>query len=558
MKLKTKLLLLAAFIMLAVPFMTTGYAGAATVYTTPSSPLTTFPGYNWTGAEHIANGGWTVPADTGHCYGAQSTDLAGTVAYDIPAITDYSTCESAAPAWVAAQGATACTTNGFAYSSRHGCTNNWAFNSQAAEDAYANHQCLYCHNGVSKRANDKSGYLKSAHANSTRPTNDGFAWQGSIEEGSPLYTADSKGNTFTWSAETISVSSVTKALYWLFGGWLEGNGHLTAIYGNAGDKGKSNAGCLYCHATGFEADATANTSLLPYSIYPSLASNQALDLSANDSTASRTKQTYGAWQQWGITCSRCHNATNGQHADGDAGRDKSLDLPTNGYPYAPATDGGVTAAQQNYVCYTCHHQNDGTNQLDTKVSDLGTQLASKGATVVAGVESHDNGYLNSPHAMFSGTYGDISNPANYGSGFLTEEGSCAACHSVHDSLTNNAADAKPWNNECGLSCHSQSPTDPYGKPLTGIDHPNTAGTPLDGVTVADPVEACKTCHMPSNLHIFRISTDASYSTTPSATQGETTGVCADSTGTVTSATSATTLHTGGYTDGCHECRLRGF
>lgn len=89
----------------------------------------------------------------------------------------------------------------------------------------------------------------------------------------------------------------------------------------------------------------------------------------------------------------------------------------------------------------------------------------------------------------------------------TSQGSCMTCHDVHWALADESPEAEPIRREC-TTCHA--------KDLGVMKHPEGGGTPLEAMDT-DPMEACVTCHMPSEQHLFRISTDAAYSTFPSAT-----------------------------------------
>jgi len=482
---KTTLLFIATLFFLALPWMSVGgnAQAAALPYT-----------YDGTGAQHNADGGWTVPANTATCFGNTAADSAGTAPHsiDLATIPQESKCNQLQPAWFATTypDSTSCTGAGLSWSSSRGCRNAYTDNPDPAYAAARTaHECLYCHSGG--HASNRTHYLRSAHANGTRKV-DGHAWVTPIEEGSTAYTASS-GHAINWSASTIDISGTPTPMYWMFGSWLEGAADSARIIYSGETSGQAWIGCNRCHATGYAAIAAPDSGLEPYKSFPGIETNVGM----NDTVAPTTN--LGSWQQWGITCSRCHNAVDGGHANSGP---SSLDLNVD----SSDTNAGF---EQATICYACHCQNDGTNLCDPTVTNPGTQLLDGGSAVV---KRHANGYLNSPHARFSGTYGQLGDSTMYDTHFKSR-GTCAGCHNIHDSVTDTAADGEPWKNECGLDCHGQNPlTDSHAKPLSQIQHPNGPGTPLYGVTVDEPVEACGTCHMPGGLHLFRINPDPAYST----------------------------------------------
>jgi hypothetical protein len=100
------------------------------------------------------------------------------------------------------------------------------------------------------------------------------------------------------------------------------------------------------------------------------------------------------------------------------------------------------------------------------------------------------------------------------------QGSCTTCHDVHNSLF--VAGQEGMRKECD-DCHANSDfsTAVPGTPqATAIAHPTGANTPA----ALDPVSPCVICHMPKPtaadfpMHVWRINTDANYSTFPTATE----------------------------------------
>ena len=53
---------------------------------------------------------------------------------------------------------------------------------------------------------------------------------------------------------------------------------------------------------------------------------------------------------------------------------------------------------------------------------------------------HGSQFMNSPHARFSGTYGQITTTGQYNSDFATTYGGCEGCHNPHGSVRENLLD----------------------------------------------------------------------------------------------------------------------
>lgn len=190
------------------------------------------------------------------------------------------------------------------------------------------------------------------------------------------------------------------------------------------------------------------------------------------------------------------------------------------------------------LCMQCHRQ-ETSGWPDTNGTCSVTGKTSQGACVAAGGtwtdtgnglpltvgpahgnvaftgHPHSNQFLNSPHAMFVGKWSEIatgkfgysadakykSSWMDFGEAYNTGNG-CTGCHDVH---TSTVAGEKPFRVECN-ECH-------HAKSLDRVLHSKGAGTPFEKM-VAEPMEACVTCHMPGGLHLFRINPSASYSTFP--------------------------------------------
>jgi hypothetical protein len=103
-------------------------------------------------------------------------------------------------------------------------------------------------------------------------------------------------------------------------------------------------------------------------------------------------------------------------------------------------------------------------------------------------------------------------------------GSCITCHNIHESLFDAEAE-EPLRRECG-TCHESAeyagyvPNTPQ-KNTAIMTHPTNANSPFDTSLY---VNACEVCHMPKAtsggfpMHLWRINTDESYSTFPTAAE----------------------------------------
>jgi predicted CXXCH cytochrome family protein len=102
----------------------------------------------------------------------------------------------------------------------------------------------------------------------------------------------------------------------------------------------------------------------------------------------------------------------------------------------------------------------------------------------------------------------------YGAGAWRSDtqGTCTTCHDVHNSLFVAEQREAALRKVC-TDCHNKSLT------VKTINHPYREGTPL----AAEGAEKCVICHMPRAtssgfpMHLWRINTDANYSTFPTAT-----------------------------------------
>ena len=198
--------------------------------------------------------------------------------------------------------------------------------------AGAGDQCLRCHNdktfynGATVRYTQ--GTMTQGHKNMSRPVSSSFkAWGGPPFSctGHPSYTteeecvhgggtwdptiypADDSGNLFKWNSNQILVGDNLYSLKWIYGDWL--SPLPRAIYTGA-QFANMPYSCARCHTTGWTSDAglTPNASKHPESDFPGITWN-------GTGTTGQVKLGGGvagdrnlmsSWDQWGITCSRCH------------------------------------------------------------------------------------------------------------------------------------------------------------------------------------------------------------------------------------------------------------
>jgi PKD repeat protein len=538
---KTTLLFIATLFFLAMPMMfTAGNAGAAQFVHND-------------GAVHNANGGYELPA--GVCVGANAT-TPDTDADGIPnAVTLTDTTDVACQADAAAAiggagvnslGQTDCQNNGFSWSSRHGCSNAWNVTNPDTGVLYSsdatisgNQGCLRCHNTDYMTAGNhdliaaKERYLLTGHRNMLRK----------VTAGQDTYLPD--GNTLTqgttiamgnvdWTTSNSTVPgfptvsgaapyTLPANTAYIWGGWWQAK-KLGQILREtpATDAPRTVAvggsyTCSECHTTGWD---------MPGASTPAQASQP----NGLVNTAGAT------WIYEGVQCSRCH----------DHSADSSETALTD---YSSSHNNGTLYENQESIqlCYQCHTQEGDANANQSQVAVGGHSGYAK---AFAG-HFRTNQFLNSPHARFTGTAGQLADGANYDTHFragtcsdefltnstdCTNAGDtwtgasngsngCVACHDVHVSSvdpdvmdpTNTMSNIKAGGT-CGTSCHGYIN-------LGKINHPIAPNTPLDGdlSTPKGKMMACVTCHMGASSsgianHIFRVEPDESYSTFPTAAQ----------------------------------------
>lgn len=195
--------------------------------------------------------------------------------------------------------------------------------------------CLRCHNTVTQyngpRVRDVNFTLAQGHKNMSRPvdTKTFKPWGGpdfsctghpsaSSEEecvasggtwDPSVYPSDDSGNTFNWTKNTITTSAGTFDLKWIYGDWLAALPR--AIYTGATLNNMSYS-CGRCHTTGWTSDpgTTPNAKKHPESDFPGVTWNGTgttgqVELGGG---VAGDKNVMSSWDQWGITCGRCHSS----------------------------------------------------------------------------------------------------------------------------------------------------------------------------------------------------------------------------------------------------------
>jgi 5-methylcytosine-specific restriction endonuclease McrA len=340
----------------------------------------------------------------------------------------------------------------------------------------------------------------------------------------------------------------TQPLYWIYGGaGLEGGPAMM-------QRGSQQYKCGRCHTTGWTANTSADdiSAKHPQSDFPAvdfktLTAVGGATLLLNPSTAGSAASDVSSWDQWGIECSRCHQNADGSHDQ---------------WPTSATTGGDVVA-----LCMNCHRQESDTmprvnaNQNNYTANTNAATVFTNKQQQPDGFAHHPDGneYLNSPHAKFTGTWGQIGCPpyaingygasitpyapgkpaecapgamnltgpggnAVYASNFAyaakadlgvsdTAAGSCVTCHDVHKPRNENTAGMGAGATAACSDCHMKGPgsVSPQVN-LSIINHPGGPGTPLENAAT-DPSSACIVCHQPAGIkHIWRINTDAHYTT----------------------------------------------
>jgi len=361
-------------------------------------------------------------------------------------------------------------------------------------------------------------------------------------------------------APTLAAGGV-RYLYYYFAGWMNYGGsanpgatHLNTVFDH-GSTGESypngNFDCARCHATGYSFDnwapePTSNTNnrmaWIPDANLPRLPSDGYIAPGTNGTSS---------WYLSGIQCERCHVAAwwYGSHPDG-------------GLQATVVQNEAATA-----LCMECHRGENITManpqlQQPGSITPTNTLVASDHgycsdlsgsayATCILNPSNHwvykpyvaheaGQAFLNSPHARFTGNLNQnaqnaadlsINISGTYSSYFSenhsdpTKNSGCTGCHDPHQTTVAAAGHSTPIVKTCD-QCHQLAQTI-----LSTINHPMGPGTPFPTGASSDIPGACINCHMQAALgratsHLFRINTNASYSTFPTPSQLYTEGITA--------------------------------
>jgi len=550
MKLTGKMLLIAACFALAIPLMFTANAGAK---------------YRSDGAvQNVTTGAWEV-ADPGQCY---VKDSATTGHIDATGI-DANSCRAIISAVVVQADCIQADAVHPTYKGRWSgglCTGNTVYenvypgNPAGENSALGDREgCLHCHDGMGvTHSAYKEVYMKTGHKNMLRKVTVGTPHLGPDDV---AYDNAGAGTSIDWLAGGITTSTGTWPLKWIYGDWLSPT--PSAMYLD-GTKNMSYS-CSKCHATGTSVDNAINVNKEPVvsgQLNVGDIGTGAGQIKLDLSLAGYTGDHYASWDQYGIMCSRCHSSARATEVAGNntqplcEGAGYVWVVPSHGTPYCTNYDTERLKWNPDYntnpvgkniallsshhggpsdgptvvrMCGECHRQ-EVNGQPYTFVGDINGTTWNKGfgdqaQTVIGGLShgtpspavghNYMNVFLNSPHARFTGTYGDITNLANYDSNFMAAAGlnepGCIGCHNVHESLVVDGHE--PFENEC-TDCHSAAVPDGFTPQvnIATIKHRGGAGTPLEYVA-ENPNHACETCHMTGNAyHFMRINTDPSYVT----------------------------------------------
>jgi hypothetical protein len=205
-------------------------------------------------------------------------------------------------------------------------------NDSSSGSAGTGDQCLRCHNTAtqynSPRVRDTEDVLYQGHKNMSRPVDPNFKpWGGPpfsctghpsltteedcVQGGGTwdptIYPADDSGNFFKWSSNQITVSGASYDLKWIYGDWLAALPR--AIYTGPTLNNMSYS-CGRCHTTGWTSDpgTTPKSTKHPEIDFPGITWT-GTGTTGQVKTAGGVagdKNVMSSWDQWGITCSRCH------------------------------------------------------------------------------------------------------------------------------------------------------------------------------------------------------------------------------------------------------------
>ena len=434
--------------------------------------------------------------------------------------------------------------------------------------------CLHCHSSLDQANGpvnrQKDSYVMTGHKNMLRKVTAGQAWAGPNAAGvETVYTIDSKSIPINWSTGMYG----TNALYYIYG-YVGASPAISdaVIAGSA-------YSCAPCHTAGFSGGTASTPGVQsigtpgyvgvqppsPYSTGVKAGLKWDLEgiqcarchnatvptVTAAQITASTfltTAPTSGGMGALAAgtgrtnLCFGCHfsaptlpastvgNPTYlpvGSHSgyaasfagSGPYGN-QFLNSPHARYTGATSGAGSITANSLGEYDLT---DPNGTSEYNSIFKGYDC-FQSSTSTSVATTLSVSGGVVTkiTNKSQCESLYGTGSWRADDGS-LGTTQGTCTTCHDVHNSVyvaSEEAAAIRKTCADCHVSNATTNATDANAPQVTTINHPQTAGTPSDTALYGD--DACSVCHMGNAkgtmAHVWRINTNANYSTFPTAAQ----------------------------------------
>jgi len=407
--------------------------------------------------------------------------------------------------------------------------------------------CAKCHNNKYLPGNPEfdvgETVAMTGHKNMLRKVTPGTPLLG--PDGVAM-THDASNNPINWATGQVTVGPNIYDLVWMYGDWIDVAdpvyGHrMRSVYKNPSATTAGSYSCGRCHATGWSSDSVLQSAKEPERSFPGITRTSTLDnvnkINLAGGITGYASETMSSWDEWGIKCTRCHTTSQTLETPlsittgtslGTVDNERKKSSPWVGQVNQTSGHGGLPSPLgpgTTRLCTECHRQETGglpytwfgTLPNGTVVADRGFGLDP--STVLVGpyhntitVISHPAGnqFLNSPHAKFTGTWDNVITIGSYASNFMKpvasggmNESGCMGCHNIHQSLVV-AEHTEPFFNEC-TTCHTKS--------IAGMLHPVGGETPA-GLSGGNANVACEACHMPEGLHLWRINTNAAYSTFP--------------------------------------------
>jgi hypothetical protein len=334
--------------------------------------------------------------------------------------------------------------------------------------------------------------------------------------------------------------------------------------------------CARCHATGVTLDTAISTTRPPDKTYPGINGQVNFDPDGSGPATTVSWATgFNTGQALeGILCERCHDAT--RHFISGPTVPKgvtatALCLQCHRQEHTVTYTSGGRGANIHPTPFT---DNSGIPLSEPTYSLPAIEVGRPDGSYGQQFFGYSTGmeFLNSVHARFTGNFQQVNAPAKYNSGFsygscdldgylydqngcesvagswtdaigctftkpncevnagiwTVLQGGCSTCHDVHNSLFAGGQAGKAIKVSC-TDCHTgQTPGAGVAPQVTAanIRHPQSSGTPFDASRYRD---VCVVCHMATQAvtngdqvstpaHLWRINTNATYTTWPSLDQ----------------------------------------